>query len=211
MQVRSLVSVGVIFTILVGGSLAAFAQIRRYPSQAELRREIAEFRQMIPLLQQSGQFGRGRRNRALERFTQAWSRVDPTIAPFLGTWHGQESDWNIYPSNVRGRVCMIFRSPVEVAPGVSFGLGYASNGQLRTNEVTTITGRNAFVFIRQGNYLGIVSVDDNNQASLSPYSAFSDALKPPIELLSNLSQSTKTTIMQRFNASGCTASLPNRR
>lgn len=40
-------------------------------------------------------------------FVNAWQRVDPSIAPFLGDWGGWESSLAIYPSQTKGQMCLV--------------------------------------------------------------------------------------------------------
>jgi len=40
-------------------------------------------------------------------FVKAWQQVDPSISPFLGAWSGWEEGLSIYPSEIKGQVCVV--------------------------------------------------------------------------------------------------------
>ena len=109
----------IVILTVIDLALPAWAQMQseRYPTDAELQRAIEEFRRDIPILQRSRQFRQAPLVPALESFINAWSQVDPAVAPFIGTWAGQEYDWSIYPSNTRGRVCVLFNHPMRGGTG----------------------------------------------------------------------------------------------
>jgi hypothetical protein len=196
-----------------------FAQVQseRYPTDAEIQRLILEFRRDIPRFRASSDLGGNylkhpREKQLFEQvklFERAWSQVDPAIAPFLGSWNAGAPDWSIYPSTTRGRVCVIFNQPSRGgAPSNSyFSLGSISNGVLRIKG-ESFNGESYRIFIREGDYLGVMSVI-NNQPGISPY-----IWRSP---LANITQSSTTyqqnssRLLQQFYAAGCTTSLPNRR
>jgi hypothetical protein len=194
-------------------SLPILAQSQRYPTDTELRQLSREFQQeIIPRAQQSRQFGKGQRHQALEAFTRAWSRIDPATASFLGSWTSGEDDLTIYPSAVPGRACVIW----TLAGGshkvnAFFSLGSASNGQLKvkssgwSNNFLSSGG----VLIRQGNYLGIATVDPD-RPRISLYSAFSEPLRA-IETIPFATREEKERVVGQFYGARCTVSLPNQR
>lgn len=219
MKGRSILSVIVNLIILGICSLPTFAQVRseRYPTDTEIQKLIAEFRSDIPTFQRSSNLGgdylkHPRQKQLFEQvklFERAWSQVDPAVAPFLGTWNAGAPDWSIYPSNTRGRVCVIFNQPSRGGtPNNSyFSLGSVSNGQLRIKG-ESFTGESYRIFIREGNYLGGMSVI-NNRPGISAY-----VWRSPLTnfIQSSITDSQKTSrIIQQFKAAGCTASLPNKR
>lgn len=174
------------------------AQLRseRYPNGIELQRLIREFKQSIPALQKSRQFGHVTKDPNLEAFLQNWSNSDPSIAPFLGTWHGQESDWNVYPSHTQGKVCVLFNSPNR-NHGIN---GHFSIGTVKGKQLY-VQGDSLRVFIREGNFLGIISVQDN-QPNIWPY--IHRSLLPEITEIYTANFHQKTQIIQKFKAANCT-------
>jgi hypothetical protein len=198
----------VILTVIDLG-LPAWAQMQseRYPTDAELQKAIEKFRLDIPTFQRSSQFTTGPRIPALEFFITAWLPVDPAVAPFIGTWAGQEYDWSIYPSNIRGRVCVLFNHPMRGGTGNNayFSLGSVSNGQLRSKG-ESFTGESYRVFIREKNYLGSVSVQSNT-TEIQPFVRRIPLIPPTNLPITNLQE--KARLIQQFNAAGCTTSLPN--
>jgi hypothetical protein len=213
MKNKLLFSLTVSLAVISYVSLPVLAQSQRYPTDAELRRLFREFQQeIIPSAQQSRQFGKGQRHQALETFTRAWSRIDSATASFLGRWSSDEDDLIIYPSAVPGRACVIWTLAAGMGKvNVFFSLGSVSNGQLKvkssgwSNNFLSSGG----VLIRQGNYLGIATVDPD-RPRISLYSAFSNPLTA-IETIPFATREEKARVVGQFYAARCTVSLPNQR
>lgn len=207
MKERSIVSVMASLTILGGSSLPVFAGYDRYPTNAEVQQLRQEFHQKtVPKIRQSIKEGRGfgrdkRTASDLENrasFIRAWSRVDPDIAPFLGEWQGQENWLLIFPSNVRGRTCVIYL-PGDAPNIVNFGIGSVSNSQLKVN----FDGKRPATLIQEQDYLGLIEVYPN-KASLWP-----QVMPKPLTKLGNSFYGRDTSrIIPQLQAAGCTASLP---
>jgi len=192
--------------IICGVSLPVFAG-ERYPTNAEIRRLRQEFHQKtIPATRKAMRDGFIRDDRTasdLENrasFIKAWSRANPSIAPFLGEWGAQEEWLLIFPSNVRGRACVI-SIPGDEPNVVAFGLGSVSNKQFRVNF-----GDESYnVFIQEQDFLGDIQVHQN-KAVVWPH-----WLPKPLKELSNSFYGRDTSrIIPQFQAAGCTASLPER-
>ncbi|WP_341734516.1 hypothetical protein [Microcoleus sp. EPA2] len=119
MKGRSLLSLIVSFAVLATGSLSVFAQSQRYPTNVEIQKIIREFQQRASSPPYSRECCGGTeadtrtaaQRQPLKSFIKAWSQIDPTVAPFLGWWVNNDGDIGVYPSNVRGRVCVIYASP----------------------------------------------------------------------------------------------------
>jgi hypothetical protein len=196
------------FLITFGlSSLPTQAESYRYPTDDELKQLSQEFQQrIIPVMLRSRQYGGGKRSALLDTFTKAWSRVAPVPANFLGTWNAQEDDLIIYPSTVKNRVCVIWSLPINV--GI-FMLGSVYKDKIRITSIDDRgMGYRAFigsVLIRKGNYLAIAQIKQS-QPQISPFSAFSDPLKPVEQL--NLVSTQKSKLLEKFYAAKCTASLP---
>jgi len=63
----------------------------------------------------------------LKAFVRAWLPVNPDVAPFLGQWTALEETQNIYPSTLKGKVCIIETFiPTENDMGISFARGTIS-------------------------------------------------------------------------------------
>jgi hypothetical protein len=95
---RASFSLGII-TLCVASNLPASAQSQRYATNEEVNKLRQEFHQRIPkvkgFLKSGAGFGRDRRTQAdfqnRQNFIQAWSRISPNAAHFLGEWSGQEN------------------------------------------------------------------------------------------------------------------------
>jgi hypothetical protein len=202
MKGRSLLGLIVSLTVFGAGSLAVLAQSQRYPTNAEIQRLVKDFPRVI----QSNQDFLSSKPTAseiqrLRSFVAAWSRVDSTIAPFLGQWNISDATLAIYPSNVRGRVCMIIAGDWNDEHG-SVLTGTVSNNQIRVS--------NRQVIVRQGDYLGILRVE-NNKPIIFPLGSPKPLESPTKFLESQGMQQFNPVITQQFNAAGCSASRPKRR
>jgi hypothetical protein len=119
----------------------------------------------------------------------------------LGDWLGYEEGLGVYPSNTKGRVCLIYTAPQEA----EFSQGTVVDGVIRTLQQDAI--------LKEGNYLGIASVKDN-QADIfvaTPYNS-PGPLKSARELarLSGTTAQEIERVVQEFNAAGCTTSRSSR-
>ena len=193
---RVLISFGLSLVILIASALKIFAQqqLERYPTAAEVERLREKLRQQIRR-NNVGDMRTQTEKQRRESFVRDWSRVDPAVAPFLGKWSGYEEGLSVYPSNRRGRVCLIYIG-IQAA---DFGLGTVSNGVIRTNDKEVI--------LKEGDYLGIVTVR-NNQADIFveiPYN--SPTVTQPAREFAQLSANAQEVdkVVGEFNAAGCRA------
>jgi hypothetical protein len=70
----------------------------------------------------------------INEFVNAWQKYDPSIAPFLGRWSGWEDGLSIYPSQIKGQVCVM-------ATGIGYGNQYVlSIGKLSSNNKLLLAG-----------------------------------------------------------------------
>ena len=216
---KAISSLSVIVNLIILGicSLPVFAQIRseRYPTDTEIQRLIAEFRSDIPRLQRSRDLGGDYLKHPIEKqlfeqvklFERAWSKVDPTIAPFLGSWKSGAADWSIYPSKFKARVCVLFNHPMGRGRENDsyFSLGSISNGQLRIKG-ESFDGTSYRIFVRENNYLAGMNVT-NNRPGISPYVWRSPLID--VTKLSIPDRQRRSRIIQQIKEAGCTAALPN--
>jgi len=212
----SIFSLIVSCAVLAAGSLSVFAQSQRYPTDAEIQQLIREFQQRASSPPYSreccGGWEADRRTAAqrqqLESFVKARSQIDPTVAPFLGWWANNDGDIGVYPSNVRGRVCVIHAYP---GPSYKFSAGSIDKQHIRlTGE---LAGR---VLINQKNksgnvFLLVAFVDRDNVARAEPGSdIYTSPLLPqdPTKLdISRVNPQENSKIVREFKAAGCTASI----
>ncbi len=205
MKERFLLVFGLSMTILSTGLLPALAQSRRYPTDAEVRGLMNRFQRQT---QATGNKPTPSETRSRESLLRAWSRVEPSVAPFLGEWYmGQDTSYasvlRIYPSRTRGRVCIIhgYFPDGEESSTLSFVTGSVFRDQIRI--IGEDLGRS--LLVKQGNDLGLFGIYDRG-ADVFKYS-FPRPLEPPTtSSLNNAPEASK--IIQQFNAAGCTASLP---
>ncbi|HBK99804.1 MAG TPA: hypothetical protein DD001_22030 [Microcoleaceae bacterium UBA10368] len=212
MKGRSLLGLIMSLTILCTCSLAVFANSDRYPTDAELKKLRLDFEKQIDSFQKTSRKDTSEINQ-LRAFRSAWSKVDPGVVPFLGAYRALEEGKFIYPSNTKGRVCIIDTylmgrgGSTAESNGILFTVGSVSNGTIRTT--------NNHVFIQKGDYLGDTYVQ-KDEARLYGYNLIG-SLKPPSVThipgfnINYLPDWVKQEIIQKFKEAGCTASLPNRR
>ncbi|TAF06035.1 MAG: hypothetical protein EAZ78_03670 [Oscillatoriales cyanobacterium] len=212
MKGRSLLGLIMSLTILCTCSLAVFANSDRYPTDAELKKLRLDLEKQINLLQQITRKDPPEINQ-LRTLRSAWSKVDPGVVSFLGSYRALEEGKFIYPSNTKGRVCIIDTylmgrgGSTAESNGILFTVGSVSNGTIRTT--------NNHVFIQKGDYLGDTYVQ-KDEARLYGYNLIG-SLKPPSVThipgfnINYLPDWVKQEIIQKFKEAGCTASLPNRR
>ncbi|MFB2923452.1 MULTISPECIES: hypothetical protein [Aerosakkonema] len=196
------ISLGLSLTIITASFLPVLAQqqFERYPTAAEIQRLRSKLREQIRRNNVGDSRSQVEKQRR-ESFVRAWSRIDPAIAPFLGKWSGYEEGLSVYPSNRRGRVCLIYIG-IQAA---DFGLGTVSNEVIRTDDKEVI--------LKEGDYLGVVTVR-NDRADIPveiPYNSPTvlEAARQFAQLSANAQDVDK--VVRQFNAAGCTAGLPSRR
>ena len=201
MKGRSVLWFMVTLVVLVSRALAV-AQTNQYPTQQDVQRLTRGFAQRVersePYLSPANDPLSTRR---LRSFVNAWSQVDSSVAPFLGYWtggNGTDGFMMIFPSRIKGKVCVIGID--EGSAG--FSLETVQNSQIRFTRIPHL-------LVRQGNYLGLIE-KVNNQSQIYAYGA-AKPLEPPVQSSILLQTPEASRVIQQFNTSGCTASLPNRR
>jgi len=219
MKWRSPCSLIISLAIITIGSLSVYAQSQRYPTNAEIQQIIQEFQQRAssPPYSRECCGGTERDTRTpvqrqpLESFVKAWSQVDPSVAPFLGWWANNDGEIGVYPSNVRGRVCVIRASP---APSYKFSVGSISSGKISLSG--DLAGR---VLLNQRNMSGntfllVAYVGSDNIARAAPGSdiyTYPELPQTPTKLpLSKANPQENSRMIREFNTTGCTVSLPQK-
>jgi hypothetical protein len=196
--------------IILGSCLPIIAQqSKRYPTENELQQLMNRFRNFVasPSPGNRDLYIRDRRNETetqkLKAFVRAWLPVNPDVAPFLGQWTALEETKNIYPSSLKGKVCIIqtfIRTKND--NGISFAQGTISGKSIKTTNF-------AFL-IQQGNYLGSAFVNTtNNQPVIYEY-AWPKPLVDPAKLMSHLPPADINRLLQQFKEAGCSDTLPKR-
>lgn len=213
MKGRSIVSLIVSFAILATGSLAVFAESLRYPTDVELKRLKIDFENKVKSSPKITTKNTAEIDQ-LKTWRSAWSKVDPGVATFLGAYSASEEGKFIYPSNTKGRVCIIdtylssrWGNTAE-SHGILFTVGSVSNGTIRTS--------NNHVFIQKGDYLGDTYVLKDNEARLYGYRLIGSLKTPSPRYIPGFNINyfpdwVKQEIIQKFKAAGCTAYLPDQR
>ncbi len=196
--------------IILGSCLPIIAQqSKRYPTENELQQLMNRFRTFVasPSPENRDFYIRDRRKETeiqkLKAFVRAWLPVNPDVAPFLGQWTALEETKNIYPSSLKGKVCIIqIFIPTKNDNGISFDRGTISGKSIKTTNF-------AFL-IQQGNYLGAAFVNTtNNQPVIYEY-AWPKPLVAPAKLMSYLPPADRNRLLQQFKEAGCSDTLPNR-
>ncbi|MGD1905989.1 MAG: hypothetical protein ACFB0C_08350 [Leptolyngbyaceae cyanobacterium] len=124
--------------------LPAFAQSQRHPTAAEIEGLLQGFQESIPALLESGFYGDVRTPEVRQQqdtFVEAWSQVDPGVAPFLGDWFAIEENLEIFPTSDPGVVCVI-DSYLDIS---DFYLGRVVEGHLQTDTNLTLVLDSGFL------------------------------------------------------------------
>ncbi|WP_333484436.1 hypothetical protein [Microcoleus sp. K1-B6] len=199
--------------IIVASCLPIIAQqSRRYPTENELQQLMNRFRNFVasPPPVYRDLYIRDRRNETeiqkLKAFVRAWLPVNPDVAPFIGQWTAPEETQNIYPSTLKGKVCIIQTFiPPPNGSGISFAQGTVSGKYIKTTDFSFL--------IQQGNYLGSAFIDTrNNQPFIYEY-AWPRPLLDPAQLMSHLPPlppAERNRLLQQFKEAGCSDTLPKR-
>ncbi|MEG5037173.1 hypothetical protein [Microcoleus sp. AT3-D2] len=184
-------------------------QSKRYPTENELQQLMNRFRNFVasPSPGNRDFYIRDRRNETetqkLKEFVRAWLPVNPDVAPFIGQWTALEETKNIYPSSLKGKVCIITTFiPTPNDRGISFDRGTISGKSIKTTNFASL--------IQQDNYLGVAFIDTrNNQPGIYEY-AWPKPLVEPAQLMSSLAPAERNRLLQQFKEAGCSDTLPKR-
>ncbi|MFB2917832.1 hypothetical protein [Aerosakkonema funiforme] len=206
MRKRSQITFTVSLAILAAICLPVIAQSQRYPTDAEVQRLIARFRQHKQVVADERT---PLQIRIRDTFVRAWSQSDSSIAPFLGEWFSvletsYAQSLMIYPSSSRGRVCIIhgYFPDGDDPSSFLFAMGSVSNGQIRIDRGDL--GRS--LVIKQGNDLALLGIYKSQGADIWKFSYPKPLKQPTIPSLQNKPEAAK--IIQQFNVNGCTAYPP---
>ncbi|MBP0020367.1 MAG: hypothetical protein J7647_22785 [Cyanobacteria bacterium SBLK] len=179
----------------------------RYPTEVEMQQLRSQLSRRIQELR-SGEFRvylddyrTEEERQQYQAFVNAWSQVDPAVTPFLGMWVGYEQTVSIYPSDLRGRVCIIGNNEVGFS---GFATGEVMNNtQIRTSDREFI--------IRSSDYLGIAGIY-NGQPFIGDEIPYKNPIVPslPNRLGSEDPELARQAerALQQFKEEGCLASLP---
>ncbi|NER39503.1 MAG: hypothetical protein F6J93_37125 [Oscillatoria sp. SIO1A7] len=198
--------------VLAAGALPSLAQnwlegsSERLPTEAEIEILRQEVRRKIEERSRSGHPAWDPRTDSqrqdTEDFVRAWSQVDPEIAPFLGMWLHVEEVLTIYPSNVKGRVCLLYTT-LDSRPG--FAISSVVNDKVINENDTVIFeegGTLQTALIRHGK--PAYSYDFRPWRPLVPI----DELLPA-PYYGPSAEAEAYQIIREFKAAGCTASTPS--
>lgn len=183
--------------------VSAYAKTPRYPTAAEIKKQMPSISEGIKYWQnetKSAPVDIKQRN-----FARAWSKINPSVAPFLGTWWVSESSVSIYPTNVKGRVCLIsFSSGIEDTPSTPNGTAIDfSTGTVVNNQIRQSDNRYGSVLFRHGKYLvDVIYLNSEskiysqvyNPSSLESVQSWGEYLTPKL----------KNQLFRKYKAAGCT-------
>jgi hypothetical protein len=206
--------------ILLGLSNSSALAQQRKPTTAEIERAKTRLRQQVQSSPKDGSpysikdYRSASEKQDRENFVNAWKEAEPEIAPFLGSWSDYEQSWNIYPSNQKGRVCII---RVE-EDFIDLYLGTMTNNELYINntEMTANHGNGndvniSYVFFQEDNYLGYLGTlgIDEKFANDIPLNSPS-SLREPYLFKDMDGYSLPEVILKQYANAGCTTSLPSK-
>lgn len=211
MKARSPITITISLAIFAITSLPIVAQqSKRYPTENQLQQLMNQFRNFVasPPEGSRGFYLRDPRNAAqsrdLKAFVRAWLPVNPDIAPFIGQWTALEETTNIYPSTIKGKVCIVETFiPPQSDIGISFAVGTVSGKSIKTSNLT--------VLLQQGNYLGVAFINTSNDRPGIYEYAWPKPLTNPAELMRDVPPASRNQLLKQFKEAGCTHALPKQR
>ena len=178
----------------------------RKPSKTEIQTAKNNLRQRVQSLKggSSSHYIKDRRNskqiQARNALVDSWKQTEPELAPFIGLWSGYESGWSIYPSNTKGKVCVI---QGDEENNFTTDIGTIIDGNIYTQK-----GK---VLFKDGNYLGVGKIDNNRFVGINDVPLNSPtALREPV-LFKNISGiSPSIGVLKPYVDNNCTASSPGK-
>ncbi len=186
----------------------ALAKRYRYPTDAELQDTIEKFNQWLQKSKGSrngANFGKDYRTESekqeLESFVEDWAKVNPELAVFLGKWLGYEEEMTIYPSKVKGRVCIVHT--VYQSKQASIIFGKVTKGNVYTDTYVVV--------FRQKEYIGLGRTGAIKRQFFQQTTNIFPRPLPEINLLlqkNRVDNTTVSKILQKYEDAGCTSSLP---
>jgi hypothetical protein len=201
-MIKSIASV-ILVSILISSPISAAPE--RYPTNSEIKSLRQQFRQLIVKMKSDkvrGAYIKDKRSdlerQARNSFVESWSKVDPSIAPFIGSWIGDGYYYHIYPSKKLRQVCIIGTDEGQA----SFTTGTISNGNIFTKD--------RMVLFRESTYLGRIYIYKGKlQMTEIPFKSPSSP-KSLTELIKYVAEETeKNSISQSFRENDCISSFTN--
>lgn len=203
-----LLEVTFIFTVLglitLPVPVIAIGWSERYPTQMEIQQLVKKFLQQASQPKPEGSpccLGSERdprsatTKRKISSFVKGWGKINPDIAPFTGRWINNNAVVTVYPTKVKGRVCVILSGVQEDF----FTTGLFSQGHIKLQD-GELAGR---ALILQRNKSGTpFLLSAGIYANVPNFTIYGLAYTPdaPAEFLS---PATKANILQQFKLAGC--------
>jgi hypothetical protein len=187
--------------LMIGNWSGAIAQVsNRYLSDQEIQSLETDFQSKT-----RGVTGRGYTDRRqsseiiqINDFINAWKQVDSSISPFLGSWEGLEESLSVYPSTLRGKVCVVH----------SF---YGRDGVQSSFNSGTISGNKLISDGEIGKTIIITKVAPVRSGENSPFLASFQSFRDNGIVSAYVFPRVLREIRdRRFTDLGCTASLPSK-
>jgi hypothetical protein len=196
----------ILASIIISSPVSATPE--RYPTNSEIKILRQQLRQQSIKMKSSEpgrSYIRDRRTsserQARNSFVKSWSKVDSSIAPFLGSWGGYEDTYHIYPSKMRHKVCII---------GTGEGHGRFTTGTISNCSIFT---ENRVVLFREGIYLGGANIRDGKPQSIGEIPYHSPTLPKSVVQITSSSlpgeEAEKNSIRQGFKKNSCISPAPN--
>jgi hypothetical protein len=186
----------------------------RYPTEQELQSLVRQYKQQLEK-QRKIKDPNDRRFTVFQRtpdekqrmkvFVQSWSKVDPSVASFLGVWSEDPEQYiEIYPSKTKGQVCILGGDETGLSSVVYLGK-VVNRRYLKVSDKT-------FLF-RQDDLLGSAYVI-KGKPTLGYYSGSPRILTNPSKLIvlngnldGNVNKKLTNSLVRQFEQNGCTDKL----
>lgn len=186
--------------LMMGNWSGAIAQSTRYLSDQEIQALESQFQKAS-----QGVTGRGYTDRRqssevsqINNFVNAWQQVDSSISPFLGNWEGLKEGLSIYPSTLKGTVCVVLN-----VDGKDGGL-FLNSGAISGNKLISYGEIGKTIIMTK---VAPVRSGENSPFLASfRFQAFRNKGMVRVYVFPRVLREISDT---RFTDLGCTASLPS--
>ena len=204
MKIRYIFTLGLSLAIFCTNHLSVLAQ-KRQPTNADLQRLQKDLQEHVSSLKKNSSIAhyiqdirtQSEKNKR-ESFVSRWSKIEPKLAPFLGDWSGYEAGISIYPSNTKGRVCVV---------STNGGYGSIATGIFSNGAIQTSRGE---VIFKNGNYLGSAllknGIFQRNYETPFKSPRVLEPINNGVSGMYDSSEKEKITVIQTLKKYGCRSS-----
>lgn len=191
---------------LVSNTVILFpAQAQKLPTNAQITNLRSLFRKVT---QSNAVRGLPTNSQSIvkqrENFVRKWSKVNPSLAPYLGEWTNFDFSLSIYPSRVKNQVCMVISGEGKS----NFYLVTLQKGVIITSDIAEDNAdSDQSIFLIERGYLGQASIKSGKTKLITDNTVWHSP-----KMLSNINivgaNNGRQRIFQKLKSASCTNALP---